>query len=156
MRITVDTSVEKSIIVNYSEMVLKFKEYNDELYYLNMLELSSNKTKTKIKPYSTESTCHSLANICLLNTVNNNKSLHTKKQIKLAKSSRKLQQHMGFPGNDEYKSILRNNCILNSLITVGDFKRSLAIFGTAEPILKGIITAPLLMPQNITTMSVPI
>ena len=48
MRITVNASVEKAIIVHYGEMFLKFKEYNDGLYYLKMSELPSNKTKLKL------------------------------------------------------------------------------------------------------------
>ena len=45
--------------------------------------------------------------------VNDNKSIYSKKQIKLAELARKLQQHMGFPGNDVFRNILQNNLIIN-------------------------------------------
>ena len=141
VHITVNTLVEKAILVSFGDTVLKFKECNDGLYYLNVSDIK-NETKSSVTPYSASSPS---SNFCFLNTVKSNKSLYTKKQVKLAELARQLQQHMGFPGNDVFRDNLQNNCINNCPITVDDFNRSLAIFGTAEPILKGRMTkSPLL------------
>ena len=44
---------------------------------------------------------------------------------------------------------------MNCPITVDDFNRSLSIFGTAEPILKGRMTAPSPTSYSIATMTIP-
>ena len=155
VRITIDTSVEKAMLVHVNNMTLKFRECKDGLYFLNMKELNvdSNKTKPTVNYYP-----HVSNNVCLVNTVNTleqNKSFFTKKQIKMAELAKKLQQNMGFPGNDAFKKILQNNLILNSPVTVDDFNRSLKIFGTSESILKGRMTAPSQVSHSMTTSPVP-
>jgi len=73
----------------------------------------------------------------------------------MAELARKLQQNMGFPGNDVFKNILQNNLIRNSPLTVDDFNRSFRIFGTSESLLKGRMTAPSQVSHKISTSSVP-
>ena len=101
VKIKLDTSVEKAITVHTNGDVLKFKECQDGLYFFDMTTL--NKNKNGINDYSTCISSTSNSNLCLLNTVENNKSLFTKKQIKTAEIARKLQQNMGFLGNEVFK-----------------------------------------------------
>ena len=152
VKITLDTSVEKAMLVHMNDKVVKFRECKDGLYYLKMenFNIDNYKNKSTVNHYS-----HASNNICLVTTVENNKSFFSKKQIKMAELAKKLQQNMGFPGNEAFKKILQNNLIMNSPVTVDDFNRSLQIFGTSEPILKGRMTAPTQVSHRISTSSVP-
>ena len=89
MNITTDTAVERAMIVHINGRSLKFKECNQGLYYL---ELSTYKLNSTINDYSTLSTCK---NVNLLQSINNNKSIYTKEEIKLADTARKTQEQMG-------------------------------------------------------------
>ena len=152
VRITIDTSIEKAMLVHVNDLILKFRECKDGLYYLNMKDFNvdNHKTKSTVNHYP-----HTSNNFCLVHTVEHNKSLFSKKQIKMAELAKKLQQNMGFPGNDVFKKILRNNLVINFPVTVDDFNRSLQIFGTSESILKGRMTAPTQVSHRIATSSVP-
>ena len=75
VRITLNTLVKKAMIVSFCKIVLKFKECNDGLYYLNVSELVPHKNKSSVTPYFT---FPSPSSFSFLNIVHNNKSLYTK------------------------------------------------------------------------------
>ena len=104
VRITIDTSIEKAMLVHVNDLILKFRECKDGLYYLNMKDFNvdNHKTKSTVNHYP-----HTSNNVCLVNTVEHNKSLFSKKQIKMVELAKKLQQNMGFPGNDVFKKIYK-------------------------------------------------
>ena len=154
VKITLDTSVEKAITVHINGDALKFKECQDGLYFLDMVNLK-NKNKNGVNNYSKRVSSSKISNFCLLNTVKNNKSFYSKKQIKMADVARKLQQNMGFPGNEVFKRIIQNNLIKNCPITVEDFKMALKIYGTSESILKCRMTAPSQTSHHVVTASIP-
>ena len=120
-----------------------------------MKNIKKRNNKNKVNEYPISNHIPSTSNFFLVNTVENNKSFYTKKQVKLAEVARRLQQNMGFPGNDVFKRIIQNNLIQNCPITVDDFTRALKIFGTSESILKGRMTAPSRTSHNIITTNIP-
>jgi len=79
VRITLDTSVEKAMLVHVNGVVLKFRECKDGLYYLNMenFNIDNYKNKSTVNHYS-----HASNNICLVTTVENNKSFFFEKTNK--------------------------------------------------------------------------
>ena len=88
VKITTDTSIAKAISVHVGDKVFKFEECNDGLYYLDMKK--QNNLNNQVNNYSSSSN-----NICLLNTIDYNKSLFTKMQIRKAEKARNLQQLIG-------------------------------------------------------------
>ena len=40
VRITIDTSIEKAMLVHVNDLILKFRECKDGLYYLNMKDFN--------------------------------------------------------------------------------------------------------------------
>ena len=117
---------------------------------MKKFDIEDHNTKSEIINYSSSSN-----NFCLLNTVEFNKSLYNKQQIKKAESARQLQQNLGYPGNSVFKNILQNNLIINCDVTVDDFERSLKIFGTPEPLLKGCMTSPSQIQHTAVTTTIP-
>ena len=86
-----------------------------------------NNLNNQVNNYSSSS-----INICLLNTIDYNKSLFTKIQIRQAEKARKLQQLIGWPGTEAFKNIIQNNMVKNCSITVDDIDRAIKIFGIPE------------------------
>ena len=144
--ITTDTSVERSMNVHIGNNILKFKECNQGLYYL---DLENYKLNNSINDY------FSSTNISLLQSVNKSKDLYTKKQVRLAELARKTQEQMGWPGTKKFKHIVQNNLISNCKFTVDDIDRSINIFGIPEPLIYGRMTAPSQHSHNEQTMNVP-
>ena len=135
--ITMDTLTEKAIFVFLPEgRKMKFKECEVGLYYFNVnddLEHSKhNNINEEVKDYS--------QGVNLLSTVAENKSLFSRREIQGAKTARILQQSLGWPSTTTYKSYVKNNLIRNCGITADDIKRSLKIYGTPVPLLKGKMT----------------
>ena len=144
--ITTDTSVERSMNVHINNNILKFKECNQGLYYLN---LENYKLNSSINDYFTST------NVSLLQSVNKSKSLYTKKQVRLAELARATQERMGWPGTKQFKHIVQNNLILNCKFTVDDIDRSIDIFGIPEPLIYGRMTAPPQHSHNEQTVDIP-
>ena len=107
---------------------MKFK-CNKSLYYYDTN--SNNHSKTKVNNYGVNQ----------LNTVANNKLFFTKRQIKNAETARHLQQCIGWPSSDAFKTRLSKNMINNSKVGMDDIQRGLKIYGYSEPILSGKMTA---------------
>ena len=78
VRITMNTSIDNSILVHYNDIILKFEQCKDGLYFIDMskLDLKTIKNKSVVNHYSSSS-----SNICLLNTVDYNKSLYSKNKL---------------------------------------------------------------------------
>ena len=104
VHVTVDTSVDKSLIVHIGTDT-KFNSVpcSDGLYYLDPGKLNKNKTKQSISSYcdpnlssisNNNRVCKNLnierKQISLLSTVENNKKIYTKIQVSKADTARKL------------------------------------------------------------------
>ena len=107
-----------SFTVTISEdNVVTFQGYGSGLYFVKV---------TPISAYS------------LLNTVEENKSFYTRREIEGAERAREQQGQIGWPSDQEYYEIVRDNLIRNSKATLDDIQRAKHIFGgTAVNLLKG-------------------
>ena len=123
-RITMDTDVERAIVLHYKGDTLKFKECIDGLYYLDIR--SMHKTKSEVTNYSS-----------FTSTVAENKKLFTKKDVKGADSARSWQHIIGWPSETTYQHIIQNNLVNNCPITLDDLHRATLIHGAATPLLQG-------------------
>ena len=73
----------------------------------------------------------------LVQTVKENESNFTNKEIKKAQAARDLYKKLGRPGYKQFFSILQNNQIIDCDVTVTDAKRSIKIYGKDIGIIKG-------------------
>ena len=76
--------------------------------------------------------------ISLLNTVKENKQFFSRREIEGAEAAREQQGQIGWPSDQEYHEIIRDNLLKNSKATLDDLRRAEHIFGgTAVNLLKG-------------------
>ena len=100
-RVTMDSTVEASLAVHRSDgSIMKFMESNTGLYYYDC-ESKHNHSNHTLSPYS------------FLNTVEKNKELFTRREIKGAESAITLRRRIGRPVQRRFESILENNLINN-------------------------------------------
>ena len=78
--------------------------------------------------------------ISLVQTVNENESRYSARQILDAKRARELYSKVVFPSNKDFKIIIKNNMILNCPVTTNDVDRANAIYGPSLATLKGKTT----------------
>ena len=128
-RITMDTSVEASMNVHRRDgTIMKFREYRSGLYYFD-----AGASAPPAEPNDTSTTSDYL----FLNTVENNKQAHTRREIERADRARALYKMIGRPSEQEFVDILQKNLIRNCPVTVDDAKRALQIYGPDTATLKG-------------------
>ena len=114
VKITTDTSIERSLMVHFgNDTTFKFQACDDGLYYYDATEIcnNSNKTKNSVSNYRncTSPSVNSNSKgkpLTLLNTVEYNKKLYSKRQIARADFARKLQQELGWPGNKAFRNLI--------------------------------------------------
>ena len=73
-------------------------------------------------------------------TVMENKTLFTKRQIKGAENARRLYKCLSHPSIDDFKLALRTNCIKDSPVTVADVIVAQKVYGPDIAVLKGKTT----------------
>ena len=150
-RVTINTAVKKAIMVQTNNHCFKFKQCQNGLYYIDMSNIDNHKSKKNITSYPNPLQTP----VCLLNTVDFNKSLVSKRQVKKAESARLLEQNLGWPGPVVFKKLIQNNLITNCNINVDDVERGTKIFGIPPPLLKGRMTAPPPLQNNAITIDIP-
>ena len=74
--------------------------------------------------------------ISFLQTVNENESGSSARQISDAKCARELYSKVGFPYNKDFKSFIKNNMVLNWPVTAYDGDRAITIYGTSIATIK--------------------
>ena len=126
-RITFDSDVERVMYVNVNEKVFKFEQLTSGLYGMVETE-KNNDTKNEVKNYS------------MIQTVKQNKELFNKKAISKADESLNIQEYIGWPGTETYKSYINDSHINNCPITSDDVRRARAIYGEPTPLLQGRMT----------------
>ena len=89
--VTMDSSVDRAITVQYEDMMMKFQECSDGLYYFDT---------------AADDAINSLYSYSFLSTVNDNASFFTPAEIQGAKDARLLQQQIGWPSTSSLKAIL--------------------------------------------------
>lgn len=118
----------------------KYKESYDTrdcLWLLNELKKSSSGSDT---------TQHEM--VTFIRTVaSQNKEYFTRKEIEGTDNAGLLQGHIGWPGQDNFKSYVATGQLLNCTTTVDDINCGLAIYGPDKAIVKGKMTRK--WPQHI-------
>ena len=124
-----NTSVEPAIIVHMPDgQTMKFVEFESGLYYYD----TAARGNFNSNPQLTNYTDHSF-----LNTVDDNKSFFTKREVRAADNARSLYRKLGRPSEAAFQRVLKNNLIHNCPVTPADAKRAIAIYGPDIATLKG-------------------
>ena len=131
-RVTMDTDLDRAIILHYNGQTLRFRECTDGLYFFDTDTL--NKTHNSSKNLLTQ---YSKQKASFIHLVKHNKEFFTQREINGATKARTLQSQIGWPSNTGFKNIICNNLIINSGVTLDDVTRADFIFGTPTPLLKG-------------------
>ena len=137
-RVTMDSTIENTIVVHMPGHGLKFVGCGNGLYYLDISDMNTHKVNASVSTYLP---------ISLLNVANNNKAYFTRREVEGADLARLIQGRIGWPGDDEYKRIIGSGFIRNCKPTVDDVNAGLAIYGPLKPILQGKMTRK--KPQHI-------
>ena len=146
-RLTMDSQVERAIILHLNQEEIKFLECSDGLYYWDS---SSNKSKPSINIYSPSST----NNLSLTQTVAKNKEFFTKRDVQGADKARVLQSVIGWPSTTKFNHIINSNLINNCPINVDDVKRADVIYAPPTPLLQGNMTRS--TPRKVSTLTTSI
>ena len=144
-RITMDTSLDKSIILHYDNAIFHFHECEDGLYYY---DTSLNPSNTLLTDYSQK--------VSLVQSVSANKQSFTRRQIEGADKARSLQSAIGWPSITNFKHIVSNNLVRNCGITADDISRSVIIYGPPIPLLQGKSTRKTPCKPNIEVQKLPL
>jgi hypothetical protein len=118
---TFDSEQKNAFTVAVSDaLTLTFEGFGSGLYFVNL------NTPVNAYPFS------------LLNTVQENKQFFSRREIEGAEAARAQQGQIGWPSDQEYYEIIRDNLLKNSKATLDDLRRAEHIFGgTAVDLLKG-------------------
>jgi hypothetical protein len=147
--ISYDSSKEKAFIVHLPHKDVRFTRSDDGLYYFKpnkMVEASSNAQAdmvtalTNAKTKMVISTSNVQAEDPAINSVEENKTMYTDRQIMRAKMARQIYHSLGTPSINDFKAILKMNAIRNLPITIEDIKLAEQIFGPDIGSLKGKTT----------------
>jgi hypothetical protein len=116
-----DSANKNAFTVHVSDnMVITFEGFGSGLYFYNLNSI--------VNPYP----------YSLLNTVKENKSFFTRREIQGAEAAREQQGQIGWPSDQEYHEIIRDNLLKNSKATLDDLRRANYLFGgPAVNLLKG-------------------
>ena len=148
-RITMDTHVEKAILLHVNGQTYKFLECQDGLYFYDTKHLP-NHSNNMLSNYSAPSSYH------FLQRVDDNKAFYTRRQIEGADTARRIQASIGFPSTPVFKQIIQNNLIRNCGITSDDISRAERIYGPLPPLLQGKSTRSKPKPINIHHIPLPL
>ena len=125
-----DTLVDRAINLYYNDVVYRFAKFVDGLYFHNPFGSTDNKNNDSIIDYS------------FAQTVAENKSFYTKRNLQGANTARTVQSQLGWPSTNHFKHSVSHNLINNCPITVDDITQANHIYGPAIPHLQGRMTRP--------------
>ena len=124
-RVTMDSSVARAINLHFNGDIYQFKECADGLYYFDPTK-SNHSNVMPVTSYPS-----------LVQTVAQNKLPYSKNVVKGADRARALQQQLGWPSQNAFLNIIKENHIHNSPVTTQDFIRAQQIYGTPASLIKG-------------------
>ena len=140
IEITLDSKKAYGFNVVYGGKLYYFAPFENGLYYFDTREearsVENTNTNTDVSSYS------------LLQTIDDNKQFYTDREIKGAERARLLQEELGWPSDTHFNTILSENLITNSEITIDDAARAKHIYGPAKPLLQGQMTRSTPVPTN--------
>jgi hypothetical protein len=126
-RVTMDSAIAPSFHVHKLDgTTMVFSKFASGLYYHDTAKILN--TNSTINAYT------------LLNTIANNKTLFTRREIEGADKARTLYQQLGRPSERFFQKVLSQRLINNCPVTADNAKRALAIYGPDLATLKGKTT----------------
>ena len=140
-RLTMDTEIEKAIVLHFNGQQLKFQECSDGIYYWD----TQSKSKTTVTNYS---------DLSFTQTVHSNKQMYSRRDVQGADNARALQAKLGWPSTTKFIQIVDNNLLNNCTVTSEDINRATKIYGPPTPLLQGKMTRS--KPQQVSTHTTPI
>ena len=132
--LTLDNREHFGFNVTYKGYFYQFFPFGNGLYYWDTrkaptkLKVEEAKSKVEVNPYF------------FLQSVADNKAFYTPAEIKGAERARLQQEAIGWPSDDFYKHIIKENLLTNTEVTINDVQRATHIFGPAKPLLQGQMT----------------
>ena len=131
-RVTMDSDVKKSMFVHREDgYVMEFKQYKSGLYYFDVAEQVGNSNHSSNMNYDY------LPSFSLVQTVEENKSKYTRRELSNAEKARSLRRKIGHPSQQDFEYYLKENFIRNCPLTVADAKRAEDIYGPEVYSLQG-------------------
>ena len=112
---TFDSRKGREIVINYKGNIYAFKESESGLYYYETSKINNS----------------------FIQTVTNNETKYTKKDIKNANEVTDVQQYFFWPSTKNVNNYIDGNQILNCHLTGQDIETRDHIYGTPIPLLRG-------------------
>ena len=135
-RVTMDTQDEVSMRIHLEgNKVMKFKEHTNGLFYHDVRSGLEDEVESKMISTSDE-----ITNYSLLQTVESNKLMFTRRQVQSADGARKLHIRLGRPAKKIFEHIIAKGLINNCPYTLDDVKRIEIVYGKDLVTLKGHMT----------------
>ena len=129
--ITLDSRVNYGFNVSYHGKLYHFLPFENGLYYYD----------TRVEPRSAvDKTKDEFSSYSFLQSVDDNKLFYTQREIKGAENARLQQEAIGWPSDDFYQYIIKENLLTNTEVTLDDIQRARHIYGPAKPLLQGAMT----------------
>src|SRR5210317_1268682 len=123
-RVTMDSWTVNALIVHISEgHELRFNRVSERLYALDASNINISKLNSAFS--------------FLLSTVEDNKSMYRARDVRKADEAVVLNRKTNHMAKDKFVRVVKNNLIRNCPVTVGDIRRSHAIYGPPIPPIKG-------------------
>ena len=129
-RITYDSEKEDAFLVHMEHKTVKFTRTPEGLYQFTVPQSYKEELKMNQEEKSNN----------MIQTVDENKIVYTKRQMERAKVARKLYHIVGSPTLEAFKAMLKSNIIKNCPVTAADVDIAEEIYGPAISILKGKTT----------------
>ena len=124
---------EDYFVINEKEKrVMRFVKCKEGLYYYDVSDPTTHEMKMDDFTKGT----------CLMQTVQGNEALMTRKEIMRAKKAREYQDIMGWPATSVFRDYIANSDVDNIDITVDDIDRATFLWGEAKEVDRGQTTRP--------------
>ena len=141
-RVTMDTAAAPAMIVHrLNGTTMNFDEHPSGRLYI----FKTNTVSDRVNAYTMIST-----------VAEQNKLFSRRREIQAADEARNLYRKVGWPGEAEFQSLLRNNFVHNCPVTPDDAKRAMIIYCPDIATLKGKTTRSSAAPRVPTYEVVPI
>ena len=128
-QITYDSAKEDAFLVHMKDKTVKFTWTPEGLYQF--------KVPNRYKSYLKKKKERKIETSNMVQTVDENKIVYTKQQVKRAKTARKLYHIVGSLTVEAFKAMLKGNVIKNCPVTTADVDIGKKIYGPAISTWKG-------------------